>query len=131
MKSDLRHHLLSALASALKICTPTYPDRLSYIDLNRINNRATPTEFSNNKHALLLHELTHTEIPQSDWIDLDLLQTFNSRSSTLNFFKCNRFKIGENLLCNRFHILNGKINIEKMNLSNDSFKVKCKTIFLQ
>ena len=47
LKTDLKRRLLSASANALKVCTPTYHDRMSYIDLDKINNRATPTEFSN------------------------------------------------------------------------------------
>ena len=47
LKNDLKRRLLSASARALKMCTPTYHDRMSYIDLDKINNRATPTEFSN------------------------------------------------------------------------------------
>ena len=99
LKKDLKCRLLSASANALKICTPTYHDGMSYLELHKINNRATPTEFSNYKHALLLHGLIHTEIPISDWIDLNLQQTFNSRSTTFSIVKNNRYKIGENLIC--------------------------------
>ena len=130
LKTDLKRRLLSASANALKVCTPTYHDRMSYLELHRINNRATPTEFSNYKHALLLHKLIHTEIPTLDWIDLNFQQTFNRRSTTVNFVKTNRFKVGENLMCNRFGVLNGKITHEMLNLGTDSFKVNCKSMFL-
>ena len=130
LKTDLKRRLLSASASALKVCTPTYHDRMSYIDLHKTNNRATPTEFSNYKHALLLHKLVQTEIPNLDWIDLNFQQTFNRRTTTVNFVKTNRYRVGENLMCNRFGVLSGKITHEMLNLSTDSFKVKCKSMFL-
>ena len=103
---------------------------MSYVELHKINNRATPNEFCNYKHALLLHKLIHTEIPSSDWIDMNFQQNFNNRSTKINFFKNNRFKVGENLMCNRFDILNGKINYDMINSSNDSYKIKCKSLFL-
>ena len=131
LKADLKRRLLSASANALKVCTPTYHDRMSYLELHKINNRATPAEFSNYKHALLLHKLIHTEIPTLDWIDLNFQQTFNRRSTSVNFVKNNRFKIGENLMCNRFGVLNGKITHEMLNLGTDSFKVTCKSMFLK
>ena len=82
------------------------------------------------KHALLLHKLVQTEIPNLDWIDLNFQQTFNRRTTTVNFVKTNRYKVGENLMCNRFGVLSGKITHEMLNLSTDSFKVKCKSMFL-
>ena len=130
LKNELKRRLVSASANALKICTPSYHDRMSYVELHKINNRATPNEFCNYKHALLLHKLIHTEIPSSDWIDMNFQQNFNNRSTKINFFKNNRFKVGENLMCNRFNILNGKIDYDMINLSDDSYKIKCKSLFL-
>ena len=43
---------------------------------------------------------------------------------------CNRLKIGMNMLSNRFFYLNGKIELDWFNLSFNSFKVKCKKLFL-
>ena len=44
LSTTLQQRLLSVLASALKICTPSYHDRMSFLELHRINNRATPKQ---------------------------------------------------------------------------------------
>ena len=103
---------------------------MSYIELHKINKRATPFEFCNYKHALLLYKLIHTELPKLDWIDLNFQQTLGARCKSFNFFKRNNYRVGENLICNRLSSINGKIVFELMNTSFDSFKVECKRIFL-
>ena len=72
--------LLSASANVLKICTPSYHDRMSYLELDSINNRATPEMMCTYKHEILLYKLINHEIPMTDWIDLNFQQTFGSRS---------------------------------------------------
>ena len=130
MKCDLKKRLLSASANALKLCSPFYHDRMSFWELHKINKRVTPTELCNYKHALLFHRLVSTEIPTDDWVDLNFQQTFGGRTSSFNFFKTNNYKIGNNILCNRFHILNQKLDYALLNENYDLFKVKCKSIFL-
>ena len=46
--------LLSTSANALKVCTPSYHDRMSYSELHSINSRATPEQMCLYKHSLLL-----------------------------------------------------------------------------
>ena len=41
------------------------------------------------------------------------------------------YKVGQNQLVNRFHNLNNKICYSWFNDSFDTFKVKCKKLFLQ
>ena len=48
----------------------------------------------------------------------------------MNFFKTNRYKIGENIISNRLHIINAKIEYDWIMWSFDSFKLKCKKVFL-
>ena len=130
LKTDLKRRLLSASASALKVCTPTYHDRMSYIELHKTNNRATPTEFSNYKHALLLHKLVQTEIPNLDWIDLNFQQSFNGRETFFKFFSTNNYRVGSNNICNRMSILNGKLPLSSVEKSFESFKIFCKQTIL-
>ena len=44
--------------------------------------------------------------------------------------KNNNFKVGINGLSNRFYLLNNKIPLEWLNLSLNTFKVKCKKLLL-
>ena len=126
----LKQSLLSASANALKICTPSYHSLMSFNTLHQINNRATPSKICLYKHALLLYNVINNNVPPLDWIDTNFQQTFNQRCQTLKFFKSQNYKIGGNILCNRFVILNGEIPHDWLNLSKDTYKVKCKAQFL-
>ena len=130
LKKDLAQKLLSTSAQALKLCTPSYHDRMSFAELHKINNRATPKQMCEYSHALQLHKLINLELPKADWLDLNFQQVFGGRTRTFNFAKTNNYKIGLNLICNRFHSLNGRIDYSWMNESYESFKIRCKKMFL-
>ena len=130
LKKDLAQKLLSTSAQALKLCTPSYHDRMSFAELHKINNRATPKQMCEYSHALQLYKLISLELPKADWLDLNFQQVFGGRTRTFNFAKTNNYKIGLNLICNRFHSLNGRIDYSWMNESYESFKIRCKKMFL-
>ena len=125
----LKQNLLSASANALKICTPSYHSFMSINKLHIVNNRATPTQMSQYKLALTMFTVFNTQEPILDWVDLNFQQTFNQRNTTLNFVNTANYKIGLNSLCNRFTCVNNKIEQSWLNLSKESFKVRCKNIF--
>ena len=127
---DAKQKLLSASANALKICTPSYHDRMSFIELHTINKRGTPTQMCNYKLALLLYKLINERIPYLDWMDLNFQQTFNSRQYNFNFYSINTYRVGCNNICNRLRVLNGKIDLNSINQSYDSFKVMSKELLL-
>ena len=79
--------LLSTSAKALKICTPSYHDRMSYRELHSINKRGTPEQMCLYKHSLLLYKLINLELPYLDWIDIHFQQNYNNRINTMSFFK--------------------------------------------
>ena len=87
-------------------------------------------EMCNYKQALLLYKLLNNEIPQSDWIDLNFQQNFNSRIGTFNFVKANNYKVGNNLLWNRLPVVNGKIEYGWTQGSFNTYMIKCKEVFL-
>ena len=55
----------------------------------------------------------------------------NNRSTKMNFMKIQNYDVGKNILLNRLHILNDKIEKNWINLSIDSYKIKCKELFLK
>ena len=122
--------LLSTSANALKVCTPSYHDRMSYSELHSINSRATPEQMCLYKHSLLLYKLYNQEVPYLDWININFQQNFNNRLNTMSFFKNNTYQIGGNKICNRLYIINAKIEHNWTLGSFDSFKLKCKKLFL-
>ena len=57
---------------------------------------------------------------------------FTSRSLyIIKFNKIQRHNVGKNILLNRFHDLNNLIFKQWMNLSLETYKIKCKALFLQ
>ena len=82
------------------------------------------------QHALLLHKVYDDDSSDINWIDLFFTQHFNQRNQTVRFFNTAKYKVGNNLLSNRFTILNGKIELSWLNDSFNSYKIKCKKKFL-
>ena len=117
------------LQNALKFCTPTYHDRMSYSELHLINKRSTLEQMCTYKHALLLFKQMNHKIPLVDWIDSNFHQTLNTRSESYHFIRTNTYKIGCNNICNRLSIINNKINYNWIHESFDSYKLRCKGIF--
>ena len=91
----------------------------------------TPNQMLNYKHAILLHELYNTNLHGTDWVDLNLQQIFKSCQTTYNIMKSNNFLVGNNLLSTRLSILNKKVDLNDLNLSLDTFKVKYKNKLLK
>ena len=126
----LKANLLSSSANALKICTPYFDYKMSFDFLHTINKRATPHKYMLYKHAIELHKLFNLQQPPLDWISLNFDQTTSRRQTHFTTSSTNNFKIGNNILSNRLSVLNNIINLEWLNLSINSFKIKCKKLLL-
>jgi hypothetical protein len=125
-----KKQMLSASAMPLKLCVPNYDRNTSYLTLHRQTKRATPTQLMSFKLALLLHKAYNKETASPELIDLFFNQTFNCRETKANFIDLSKYKIGINILSNRYKILNGKISFDMLNKSYDSYKIECKTILV-
>ena len=130
LKPQLMQHLLSTSSSALRMITLNYDYTISFIQLHSINKRATPTQIMNYKHALLLYKIFNNKLYSKEWLALNFQQTFNARTDTINIVDTSRIKIGKNSATNRLKLINGKITFDSLNLSWNSYKIKCKIIFL-
>ena len=62
------------------------------------------------------------------WLNFQIVD--NGRLQTWSFLMRHTYDVGKNILINRMHILNGKIEKNWINLSLDTYKVKCKAKFL-
>ena len=130
LKPPLKQLILSASANALKL-SQSRPDAYeSFINVHKSCNRALPEQFIVYKHAILLHKLYNNHQPQADWIDINVNQVFNSRNTKFRIIKNNTYMVGNNLLSSRLSTLNDKIELNDLNLSLDSFKIKYKKILL-
>ena len=86
---------------------------MSFNTLHYLNKRATPDMIQTYKHALLLHKVYNNENDNINWIDLFFTQNFNNLDRYIKFFNTSTYKVGSNLLPNRFTTLNGKIELVK------------------
>ena len=130
LSNNLKHSLFVASANALRVCLH-YPNReISYFQLHLITNRATPAMYLNYKLSLMLFKVINENIPLDEWTHLNFSQTLTSRQTNFICNKNNVLKVGLNALTNRFHAINNKIPLEWLNLNINSFKVKCKNLFL-
>ena len=129
---DHKHkkNLMSASAAPLKLCTALYDQNMSFITLHSITKRATPPQMMKYKLALQLHKLYNSENMNDDWLSLFFNQNFNGRNSKANFRDTSNHKIGKNLIANRLSILNNEIEYDWLNLEKESYKIKCKALYL-
>ena len=129
LKHDLKQHLLSASAKALKISLINPDPFESCINVHKFCNKALPIKVLEYKHTILLHKIYNIHIPQMDWIELTFNQSLTSRETFFNTIKTNCTKIGNNIITTRLSVINKKIKLEDLNLSINAFKVKYRQIF--
>ena len=107
-----------------------YPDpTLSYEKIHEMNNRATPEMFTCYKHALVLFKLYNNNTVEEEWISLNWQHQFSIRGNVFKVTRNNKLRVGNNIMINRMSILNNKIQLNWLNLSYESFKLKCKELF--
>ena len=83
------------------------------------------------KHAILLHKLYNNHQPHPDWIELNFAQILTSRQKHFKTIKNNNYIVGGNLLSTRLSVLNGKVLLDDLNLTLESYKVKYKQILIK
>ena len=91
--------------------------------------QTTPTDTMGKFHNMDFHQTLVSNMTD-DWISLNDQQTFNGRNEHIHIYKKSNYKVGRNFLVNRFQPLNDKIKFSWLNESFDSFKIKCKNLFL-
>ena len=125
-----KKQLLRASANALKLCEKTYDPNISFVELHKKYDRALPNDFNLYKHCLLLFKVFNFKVPKNDWIDLNFQMLNSSRQKFFDVQSRARFRVGNNILCNRLSCLNRKLDVNLLNLSNESYKIACKKMFL-
>ena len=86
--------------------------------------------FQNIKLSIQLYKIYNGNDMDNEWLDMNTQQNFNSR---LKLFQINDFsktRVGRNIIANRMTVLNNQINLDWLNLSLISFKLKVKNLFL-
>ena len=130
LKQTLKQKILSSSARALKLCMKFDTSMYSFERIHSINKRATPEKFMIYKHAIQLFKLYNDGCNSLEWQFLNFNQVLTSRQTLFHSIKANLKRVGLNALANRLFILNNKIPLEWLNLSYNSFKIKCKESLL-
>ena len=114
---------MSASVYAIRLCLSKLPQNTSHETIHRLAKRGTPSQMSTYKHSLQLYKLFNSTNMSDDWISLNDQQTFNGRNEHLHIYRKSNYKVGRNLLVNRFLPLNDKIKYTWFNESFESFSV--------
>ena len=132
LQLKLKKSLKLASANACKLCIPRENAHLlTHTEVHALAKRAMPENMCIYKHALILHKLLRNELCNDEMMYLNFQIAENNRSTKMNFMKIQNYDVGKNILLNRLHILNDKIEKNWINLSIDSYKIKCKELFLK
>ena len=130
LNCELHKQLLTASAKALRVALHFPDPMISYYNLHKMANRATPAMFLKYKSSLLLYRTLKHEIPENDWLYLHFDQIITTRQSLFSVLKTNKYNVGMNVFNNKLHAINGKILLDWLNLTIDAFKIMCKKNFL-
>ena len=130
LNSRHKQQILAASANALKILNNISDLRISFVQRHIHEKRALPMNFAKYRLAIQLYKIYNGDVYNDDWLDMNSQQNFNRRSGLFQISDYSRIKVGKNILCNRLTVLNGQINLDWLNLSLTSFKLKVKATFL-
>ena len=92
--------------------------------------RALPNKMCQYRHAILMYKLFRNIINDDEFVQMNFQLSGNERSMKIRFIKCQNYEVGKNILLNRFCDLNDLIDKSWIDLSLESFKIKCKALFL-
>ena len=131
LNQSLKNKLLTASSRALKLCAKTNDISLiSFKDIHEMTGRATPDKLAEYKLALQLYRTITHQCPIPDWIGINLHSINSPRKKMFAINRTNKLRVGNNALANRLNSINGKIDLNWLNLSFNSYKIKCKRLFL-
>ena len=131
LKGPLKQKLLSTSAKAVKLCVKYCTNDVSFIDIHKMFNRATPEKFLLYKHALCLYKLMTTDNHTTEWAALNFNQILTSRQTFFMAIRAHKKKVGLNAFANRIFILNRRIPLIWFGMSLETFKIHCKKEFIE
>jgi len=129
MPVKLQKRLMSLSAKILKTvsgikCDQT--DGVSYLELHKKLNRATPLMMATYFQATCLHRVLTNEVPQPIYLDLLVNHIDQRRHYKPAFSKTNKTRIGENVFRNRIQKTTNLLTFDMTTLNYTQFKIKAK-----
>ena len=131
LNRGIQKSLKFASANALKICITRSDSFMTHTEIHKQARRAMPTQMCQYRHAINLYKLFKNQCPEDEFLQLNFQLCDNQRSTKLVFIKRQNYEVGSNILLNRLHSLNNLIEKDWMDLSYNSYKIKCKELFLK
>ena len=100
LKASLKQKLLSTSARALKVCSKTFVDNISFINLHKTYDRAIPEQMMMYKLALILFKIYNSNYNSIEFIMLNFNQIFSPQQTKFITSQSNHTKVGLNSLAN-------------------------------
>ena len=119
-----------ASANAIRNCLPGYTIMNTHTEIHNLAKRALPAKMCMYKHAIMMYKLMKCELCEDEFLQLNFQLNHNARLPRMNFLKRQRFDVGKNVLLNRMSCLNNMIEKSWLDLGLNSYKLKCKGLFL-
>ena len=94
-------------------------------------DRALPDKMCQYRHAIFMFKLFRNMICENEFVQMNFQLYENERSSKLRFIRNQNYDVRKNILLNRFCDLNDLIDKKWIELSMETFKIKCKALFLR
>ena len=119
-----------ASADAIRSCDKSLTIYHTHTQIHSAAERALPDQMLNYKHAISKYKLFNHCQPETEFIQLNFQCNQNQRINHANFFTTQKYESGKNILLNRLAHINNKIEKSWLEHSLDTFKIKCKALFL-
>ena len=126
----LQKKIKLASANALRLCAPGISTYSTHTEIHQIAGRALPEKMCIYRHAIMMYKLFNNIICDNEFMHLNFQFYDNDRGQKIVFLKDQTYDVGKNILLNRFCELNNMIDKNWLSLSLETFKIKCKSIFL-
>ena len=78
-----------------------------------------------------MYKLVNNVICEDEFVQLNFQMYDNEKNRRVTFLKIQRYDVGKNILLNRFYDLNNLIDKQWLEMSLETYKIKCKALFLQ
>jgi hypothetical protein len=102
---------------------------ISFLAIHKLHKISTPEQLGNFKLAILLFKTFNSNNQNKDWLDLTDQIIVTRRQTIFDCCRTNNYKIGLNILANKFYYIRKQIFLDHFNLSLPVFKRKMKAMF--
>jgi len=133
LSTKLQKTLLSLSSLVLKTITGhrcNQEDKISFMKLHRITNRATPTMMAKYIQVTNLHRIMANKVPENVYLDLLVHHVENRRHYKPSFMLTNSTRVGRNIFRNRIRRSCDEISGDMTILSFNQLKIQAKKDFL-